>query len=264
MKINKLKWFGFLVVLILASSLQNCSDSNDNQSKITVRLADAPGDYDQVNVEVLDVLIKSNTDSDESGWISIGNGMPKIVNLLDLTGGVNLLLADSIVPSGRLGQIRLLLGDDNTIVKDGATFPLRTPSGQQSGLKLLVNTTLQPDYTYDFLIDFDVEKSVVVQAGNSGIYNLNPVLRVTTNVNSGAIKGSVLPSTVQSLASIQVNGTTISAYTNNDGFFQLNGVPPGTYTLTITPDPASGLAVKTVENVSVTKGQTTMLDPISL
>jgi len=264
MKINKLKWFSFIVLLFLAVTFQGCSDNNDDQSRITVRLTDAPGDYDEVNVEVLDVLIKNSTDSDENGWVSIGDGLPKTINLLDLTGGVNLLLADSNVPAGQLGQIRLLLGTNNTIVKDGETFPLNTPSGQQSGLKLQVNTTLQPDFTYDFLIDFDVAKSVVVQAGGSGIYNLNPVLRVTTNVNSGAVKGSVLPATVQTLASIQVGETTVSAYTNAEGVFQINGVPAGTYTLTLTPDPASGLAIKTVEGITVVNGQVTNLDPITL
>jgi hypothetical protein len=57
-------------------------------------MMDAPGDYEQVNVEVLDVLIKDNSDTDQ-GWVSIGDpqqvGPGKIYNLLDLTGGVNVL-----------------------------------------------------------------------------------------------------------------------------------------------------------------------------
>jgi hypothetical protein len=33
-------------------------------------MTDAPGDYDEVNVDVRDVLIKSTTDSDDKGWVS--------------------------------------------------------------------------------------------------------------------------------------------------------------------------------------------------
>jgi hypothetical protein len=35
-------------------------------------MMDAPADYEQVNVEVLDVLIKDNSDTDQ-GWVSIGD-----------------------------------------------------------------------------------------------------------------------------------------------------------------------------------------------
>lgn len=263
MKKLNFKWIN-LMFFVLAIVFTACSDKDDNQSHVSVRLSDAPGDYDEVNVEVVDVLIKNSTNTDESGWVSLGNVTPKVYNLLDLTGGITALLAENTVPSGNLGQIRLVLGTNNTVVKDGVTYDLKTPSGQQSGLKLLVNTTLQPDFTYDFLIDFDVEKSIVVEAGGSGNYNLNPVLRVTAQVNSGAIKGSVLPVNVQTLVSIPLGDTTISAYTNDQGVFQLNGVPSGTYTVTLTPDPTSELAIKTVQNVTVTSGQITDLGNINL
>jgi hypothetical protein len=46
-----------------------------------------------------------------------------------------------------------------------------------------VNQTLVAGVTYDFLLDFDVENSVVVQAGNSGNFNLHPVVRVSTKAN---------------------------------------------------------------------------------
>jgi hypothetical protein len=35
--------------------------------RISVRMMDAP-DYDEVNVEVLDVLIKDNSDTGDQGW----------------------------------------------------------------------------------------------------------------------------------------------------------------------------------------------------
>lgn len=268
MKAVNLKFRIFLLASLSTLLLASCSssDSNDGSqtSKVSVRMTDAPGDYDQVNVEVLDVKIKSTSETGEDGWVSIGNIKPGIYNLLDLTGGVNVLLADNEVPSGYLGQMRLILGDRNTVVKDGVTYPLKTPSAQQSGLKLKINQTLTAGATYDFLLDFDVEHSIVVEAGNSGNFNLHPVIRVSTNATSGIIKGIVTPFTFQSLVSVQVGDTTVSAYTDELGVFQLNGIPAGTYSVTITPDVSSQLPALVVPNVVVVNGQITNMNTLVL
>jgi hypothetical protein len=263
----KLSTLGVLAMAMLGLFLTGCSNSSDSTgtSGVMVRLSDAPGDYKEVNVDVKDVLIKSNSDTDEQGWVSIGKN-PGVYNLLDLTGGVTALLADNKIASGNLGQIRLLLGDNNTVVlEDGTTHKLSTPSAQQSGLKLKVNQTLLADKTYEFLLDFDVEHSIV-QAGGSGIYNLHPVIRVSTKETSGGIKGTISPVLVgfQVLASVQVGTTTVSAYANAEGVFQLDGLPVGTYTVTLTPDVASGKEVKTVAGVVVVNGTIADMGNISL
>lgn len=265
-KVNlNLRMFLLMFSLCLLATSCNNSDDNDPQtSKISVRMTDAPGDYDEVNVEVLDVKIKSTLDTGEEGWVSIGNIKPGIYDLLDLTGGVNVLLADNDVPSGNLGQIRLILGEHNTVVKDGETYPLKTPSAQQSGLKLQVNQTLTGGATYDFLLDFDVEHSVVVETGNSGGFNLHPVIRVSTNATSGIIKGIVTPFTFQSVVSVQVGDTTVSAYTDESGVFQLNGIPAGTYSVTITPAVSSELPPLVVPNVVVVNGQISNMNTLVL
>ncbi len=262
----------FFVIALLSLFFTACNDNDDSSqtSRMMVRLVDAPGDYEEVNVEVLDVLIKATSDTDDSqGWISIGDetqvGEGKKVDLLKLTGGVNALLADNLVPSGNLGQIRLLLGDENSVKLAGATttIPLNTPSAQQSGLKLQVNKILEAGKTYEFLLDFDVEHSVV-KAGNSGIYNLHPVIRVSTKENTGSIIGKIVTGTPPSTpefavaVSIPVEGGTIETTMNVlTGEFELNGVPAGTYTVTLTPELASGKEVKTIANVAVVNGQIT-------
>ena len=261
-----------LMSLSLFISCDNNDDQNNNQetSRLMVKMTDAPGDYDEVNVEVLDVMIKGNSDSGDEGWISIGDktqvGEGKIYDLLKLTGGANIMLTDSSIPSGNLGQIRLVLGDENTIVVDGESFSLTTPSAQQSGLKLEVNQTLIGGTTYEFLLDFDVDKSIV--ATGSSKYILKPVIRVSTMEASGIIKGVVSPAVdYQVLASVQQGDKVFSAFvtlddkdgdaTDGDGAFQINGIPSGTYTLILTPDPTSGKTPITVENVIVVNGQTT-------
>ncbi len=255
-----------LSIFLLSYPTFGCSDSDVEglaTSRVIVKMTDAPGDYDAVFVEVLDVKIKNSSDPDESGWLSIGNN-PGIYNLLDLTGGVTVLLADNEIPAGTIGQIRLVLGTNNTVVKEGQTFPLKTPSAQQSGLKLKVNETLESNQAYSFLIDFDVNQSVVLQAGQSGNYLLQPVLRVTSEAVTGAITGVAKAGEFKVLVSVMVKEEEVSAYTDGNGLFMLQGIPAGTYAVKITPDAESKLAPVTVENVNVTDGKTTDIGVIPL
>jgi len=67
----------------------SCSSDEPQTSKVAVRLVDAPGDYDEVNIDVQDVMI--NSGDEENGWQSLGNVTPKVYNLLELTGGIDAL-----------------------------------------------------------------------------------------------------------------------------------------------------------------------------
>jgi len=266
MKSLKKILFGCFALTALVFT-QSCDDDNDNDStsgtsRVRISMTDAPGDYDEVNIEVIGVRYKTTTDTGEEGWIDLDGVEPGVYNLLDLTGGVTAALADDEIPSGNLGQIRLILGDDNTVVKDGVTYPLNTPSAQQSGLKLKIDQELDPDVTYNFLVDFDVHNSVVM-AGNSGNYNLHPVLRVTAEAASGSIAGSVT-NLVPITASVQVGDTTVTADTNDAGEFVLHGIPAGTYTVTLTADPSLSLPPVTIENVVVVNGDVTQVGEITL
>jgi hypothetical protein len=267
---NTLKQFKIFILSVLVITLFNCSDNDNNESiqgtsQISVKLMDRPGEYDNVFVEVVDVRIKVNdSGNDESGWVSLDAINTGVYDLLELTGGINVLLVDDfVIPSGTLNQIRLVLGDDNSVVIDGETFPLNTPSAQQSGLKIQVNETLEPNISYTFLLDFDVDESIVV-AGNSGNINLKPVIRASIEANSGALSGSVEPADVQTEITATNGVDTISAYADVDGNFVLVGLSGGTYTVTITPDPVSGFPIQIIEDVEITVGSTTDLGIILL
>lgn len=268
MKKIKFSLASFLTIVFICFLFTGCENSNESNgtSTVMVRLTDAPGDYEEVNIEVVDVLMKSTNDSDDSkGWVSLGDIGKGTYNLLDLTGGVSVLIAEDQVPSGYIGQLRLVLGENNTFKKDGVEYDLKTPSAQQSGLKVKINQTLVAGVVYEFTMDFNVDKSIV-KAGNSGIYNLHPVINISTSATSGVIKGTINPALVgfQVMASVQVGDDTISAYANELGVFQLNGIPEGIYTVTLTPDIDSGKEIKTIENVEVTNGDITNIGDVVL
>jgi hypothetical protein len=262
--------FPFLFIALLFScnnDINTISPSEgDSSSSISVRLVDEPGDFDHVFIDVVDVMIKYNDDSeDDSGWQSLDPINTGVYDLLELTGGIDVLLVDDYqLPPGTLNQIRLVLGEDNSVVRDGGEpIPLRTPSAQQSGLKLQVNHELEAGFTYNFLLDFNVDESIVV-AGNSDNINLKPVIRVSTDVTSGKIMGTVNPFDFQVEASVMVDGETVSAYADETGLFMLNGVPAGTYSVTITPEGDSGYAEAVVDNVEVVNGEVTDIGTVDL
>ena len=229
----------------------------------TVRLAltDAPScGYDHVYVTVERVRMhKSDGAGDsEGGWEEIVLATPKRLDLLELTNGTLEELGQTDVPAGTYSQIRLVLAANsganplaNSVHPTGGTeVPLKTPSAQQSGLKLKAKFEVEADGLADLVLDFDACRSIVT-AGGSGGYNLKPVLSLSKRVQTG-IQGYV--STTMTL-----NGTTVSAQQNGvvmrstvpdtTGKFVLPFLAAGNYDVVIT---STGRATAVLTSVPVT------------
>ena len=181
-----------LMLIVIASCNKDDDESNPNQpppvptekASLDVSLAasyssKAVSSYDQVNIDIQQISFHTSGDSSvSSGWYDLETN-PGIYNLLDYVVDDTLIAFDSLVSSQTVSQIRLLLGDDNTVMVDGVIHDLSTPSGQTSGLKVQVHTELLPDSAYVIMLDFDPENSVK-QTGN-GNYKLSPVIRTVIN-----------------------------------------------------------------------------------
>ena len=229
------------LLLGLTLGFSACDKEDDDKatgtSRMEVRLTDAPGDYEKVLIDIRSVEIHTdaNASNTSGGWTTLGNINPGIYNLLDFSNGKDTLLAASNLPAGRISQIRLVLGPDNSLVlKDGSTVALKTPSGQTSGLKVKIDADLVPDVTYVVLLDFDASKSIVAK-GNGG-YNLKPVIRTITQAVAGGIRGNVTP--VMAGNEIHVietvpgaNGLidTVGGFTDINGNYLIKGLVGGIY-----------------------------------
>ncbi|MEK6780597.1 MAG: DUF4382 domain-containing protein [Bacteroidota bacterium] len=238
----------------------SCSNAGETTSFLEVRLTDAPGDYEAVNIDIADVQV--NSGADEDGWKSLDVNKG-VYDLLKLTNGLDTLLGKIELPAGRVSQVRLILGENNSLSIDGQAISLSTPSGQQSGLKLQVNADLVEGITYKLLLDFDAARSVV-RAGSSGNYNLKPVIRTIVEAESGAIKGMVSPveasPAVYAIQSSDTLGTAFADQTT--GKFLINGLSAGTYKITI--EPKTGFQATIKDAVSVTIGNVTDLGTITI
>lgn len=246
----------FILALAVSTLWLGCDKSDSSETtRVKVRLTDAPGDYQEVNVEITGVEFKMDNNLVN---LDVTAG---VYNLLDFVNGLDTLLASAEVESGTLSQVRLILGDNNTVMVDGVVYHLTTPSAQQSGLKLNMNTQLTPGVDYDLLLDFDASKSIVL-TGN-GEYQLKPVLRAIHEATTGSIHGSI--STELSLPAVVsvTDGTVIfTSATDVNGNFLIRGLAPGTYTVTITP--VLPLQPVTMTEVNVTVGARTELPALAL
>jgi hypothetical protein len=219
----------FIVLGIIMTSCNN-NDETASSYPYAVKMTDAPGPYQAVNVDLIGVEVTGN--GGETVMLNVKKG---IYNLLDLTNGKSTLIATDTLQISKVEQIRLILGTNNTVVVDNTTYPLSTPSAEQSGLKLQVHQTLEQGIMYNVLLDFDANKSIV-NTGN-GTYKLKPVVRTIETAISGNIKGKITP--VGSLAVVTaVDAVTNLSYSTSvsaTGDFLLMGLPSGTYTVTVTP-----------------------------
>jgi hypothetical protein len=239
-----------LSMLMLVLIMTSCSKNNDNVSyTYHVAMTDAPGPYDAVYVDVKGVEITGSNGNAVA--LNVKSG---IYNLLNFSNGIDTLIATGTLNVSSVQQIRLILGTNNSVVIDGTSYPLSTPSADQSGLKLQVHQTLQAGVIYTVLLDFDANQSIV-QTGN-GTYKLKPVIRTIETPISGSIKGKISPIGTMAVVTATSNITGLS-YSSNvvaTGDFIIMGLPAGTYSITVTP--SLPLLPITQQNIVVTTGVT--------
>lgn len=264
--------YSFLIVfiaitLVFAGCLKNSSyEPKGGQATMHVYLADDPGLYDKLYIDIQDVQIKlTNDDSDNTGWQSIQLVKKGIYNLLDFKNGADTILGSLSVPAGPVSQMRLILGTNNSVVVNGINYPLQTPSAQQSGLKLLINTTLSAGIDYHFTMDFDAARSII-QTGN-GKFILKPTIRIFTEATTGAIQGIVSPASAKAwvYAITNVNDTIASVAADTlSGGFLLKGIPEAAdYSVSFHPM-SGGLRDTTLGPIAVKQGLVTNLGTLQL
>jgi hypothetical protein len=248
-------------VFMLSILLMACNDNENKTATLHVRLTDAPADFQEVNIDIQSVQVHNNLGDQTSGWRTLVLLEPGVYNLLELTNGLDTLLAATELPAGKVSQIRLILGANNTVMVGGELFPLSTPSAQQSGLKLNVNAQLKAGITYTILLDFDAALSVVEKG--DGTYSLKPVIRAISEATSGAISGTVTPLLAAPAIFVIVGSDTVAtAYTDAAGNFLVQGVPAGTYNVSF--DPKEGYTPLLIESVIVVVGDVTNMGTVTI
>jgi hypothetical protein len=188
------------------------------------------------------------------GWITLLDGPPIELDVLDLRNGVTAQLASAEIPVGSYDQLRLVVDEGYLKLIDDDEFStalgnLHPTSTSTSGLKLDIDPPLEvrAGETHSYLLDIDLTKTFKAVPGTDPLaatsYQLHPVMHVANLSHSGELRGFVreddgsgnlvgvadatiyllLPGETEPANAVQTTAT------EPDGSYALIGVVPGTY-----------------------------------
>ncbi|WP_026897521.1 DUF4382 domain-containing protein [Daejeonella oryzae] len=245
----------FSAVAILSMAFTACNKESGTVTRLNVKMTDGPGAYDAIYLNIKEIQVIS---AGGESTLQVGSTP---FDILKFRLGKDTLIASQDVPSGRLQEIRLVLNSTgNTVVVDGVSHNLTTPSGQTSGIKLKVQEELISGIAYTLLLDFDAAKSIVM-TGNGG-YQLKPVIRAIPQAVSGVLSGTVNPVTSNPKVYAITGTDTLGTVTDASGKFYFPGLAAGTYKVNFSP--VSPFISKSIENVVIKTGSTTELGIVTL
>lgn len=277
--IRSLSWgFAALIVTLAVYSCRKEASASGNAGLTTTRPTqlkiyltdDQTLVFDKVLIDLKKVEIKVEDNGVDSlgGWFNL-NITPGVYDILKLRNGLDTLFATGTIPANRkLQKLRLTLGTNNSVEKNGQSFPLKIKDKNNEVIVKLDESNVDfsaPDQ-FLFWLDFDAGKSIKVDnsgSGNNNGFELRPQIRAFAKSKAGEIEGRVLPAAAQPVV-LAINGTdTATAKPEREGEFKIVGLKAGTYTV-IFDATAGGYKDTTINNVLVRNGEDTHLPVITL
>lgn len=263
-----LRPMGLLAVVLLASCGGGGAGSAPTTGGLQVRMHDRPmKEVEHVFVTIERVEVFRMVDEKEVHETI--SSVPGQYDLLELQNGIEAVLGDEQLQPGLYHSIRLIVSRDskedirdlpadqlkNYVIAGDKPYALRVPSGEQTGIKLGRNFTIEAGGTTTLTLDFDVRRSVH-RCGHRHIYRLRPRIRVVaTHMEpapgtdpapgdpgtpaplglSGAIStsdGTGLPGDTE--ISVQQNGVEVAtAGPDEFGMYSVEGLPDGSYDVVV-------------------------------
>lgn len=290
---------GSLTFVALALIFFSCQkESVDNipagMNKLSVYLTDGPLDYDHVYVDIRSIAVKLDTcrrgqgdgdddDDEHEGhqhgcdddndnvyshcqvWDTL-NINPGVYDLLSLSNGVDTLLASGFLLNGKILRIKFTVGDNNTVVVDSTTHPLRLIGNQRTVYVNIRREHLDSLSSNNFrlLLDFNLQRSIFYRNGQ---YWLKPYLKPFGLYQTGEIEGEIEPD--RSWRMVKAFSSTDTGYAycggghhHGDDDFKIRGLDAGTYSVFI--QGKNGYRDTTITGVVVQRGRKTSIADITL
>lgn len=220
---SALRTLAFLAVATLAVvQLPGCGGGGGggggtaSTGTLKVSITDKQSDaFDKVVISIREIRAvpagRENAADDDPGLPVIASfAAPMVVDVMQLQFAQT-FLGDATLPARTYSQIRLILNPNRNgqppanylILKSDLTathIPLTTPSGQQSGLKVLGPVEVRTGVVTAVMIDFDPNTAIV--ARGNGDYNLKPtgirLVRMPDGLGLfGSITGNVLSTSTE-------------------------------------------------------------------
>jgi len=188
-------------IFALALGMVGCG----GESRVTIKLTDAPGDFKRAVVTISEVELLGEGENNRVALLN----EPKTTDLITLANDTADLVKDATVPAGTYKELRFVItgafieveeADGSTKIyassADYAGLPagtqvageLQLPSYGQSGLKVKIAqpVTVEGEQKV-ILVDFDVAQSFGRQAGGAGRWVMSPVIKAADITFSGTV-----------------------------------------------------------------------------
>lgn len=197
----------------------------NKETRLKVTFHDAPFKLQGKTVEAVNLTVKELTiirEEDDEQIVLLNKEIS--VNILDVEANDPVILSLTNVAPGTYSQLRLVLEKGPTIVVDGETYPLKSPSGLQSGVKLDGPFTIPEGKLFTIDLDFDAQDSIIYNKGQG--YILKPVIHITG-------MGELLGYFRGNLALSDKYGrleTVLALYDDNSYKFKISDYPSYTFT----------------------------------
>jgi len=276
-----MKSIRFSISMIFASLFllfSGCEKTKDDQTgSLILKITDSPFPIElieEANVTITKVEIRHESDTIGDPFLTLLEDTLEF-KLLELRNGVTADLLEMEIPAGNYDLLRLYVDNANLKVKDGDTYDVKVPSGAQTGIKIFIKPSVRiaGGSVTEILLDFNVDKSFVLKgnmmtpAGIKG-FNFNPVIRAVNNTTAGTVEGLVFDpdTTLIPGAAVWIEKDTLiaTAYTGDDGYYAIPGIPAGTYSMSASKE---GFDTVSFDQVEVIEGNVTVqefvLSPLS-
>jgi len=218
-----------------------------------------------IDMQKLEVKLEDDTLSN-GGWFNLSI-RPGVYNILRFRNGLDTLFATGNLPNNRIRKVRLTLGTQNSVMRNGQSSPLKIKDKEREVVLNLSAANFDATTgQVNFWLDFDAGNSIKVDnsgQGNNNGYELKPHIKAFGRNNTGRIEGKVLPTAANAIVKAVIGADTATAIPNiSNGEFKIVGLNAGNYTVII--DAQNGYIDTTINNVRVVNREDTKLPVITL
>lgn len=224
--------------------------------------------FDSVFIDIRQLQVKLEDDTlPNDGWVSL-TIHPGIYNILRFRNGLDTLFATGTLPNARIKKVKLVVGTQNSAMKNGQHFPLTVKDEDREVIANLESSNFEITNTGQvlFWIDFDAGNSIQPDNSGSGSgngYRLKSHIKIFTRSQSGRIEGRVLPRSADAIIKAVIGSDTATAIPDDDdGEFKIVGLNAGTYRILI--DGQHGYNDTTINTIIVRNREDTHLPTITL
>jgi hypothetical protein len=231
LKQNCMKLKSLFCISLFTLLLMACGDREERvEGLVNVFLIDAPGDFDQVWVEVLGVEVFPGRNGDPI-FLEY-QPADKKVPVNTLLGEESLLVGRGLMPMGNIRQMNLLLGDEIYVIRGGQRYNMQYTRPESRKMSFQTDFNIEGGFSYDYYIDMNLAQSIQ-RVGND--YFFDPQGRAFSNFNLGNLSGTVLPPEARPFVFAYSATDTLSTLTNAQGVFFFRGLQAGNYQIHIQP-----------------------------